>query len=62
LKIHCHVSVTQQRTTVEQCACKFRNVWVCRRRTGHAWTASSSLHHTRTAKQALVQCECHTGK
>jgi len=22
--------------------------WVCRRRSGNEWTASSSLHHTRT--------------
>jgi len=26
LKIHCHVIVTQQRATAEQCARKFRNV------------------------------------
>jgi len=35
---------------------------VCRQRSGDEWTASSSLHHTRTVKLALVQCACHTGK
>jgi len=39
-----------------KCARKFRNVWVCRRRSGHEWTASSSLHHINTVKLALVQC------
>jgi len=24
--------------------------WVCRQRSGHEWSASSSLHHTRTGK------------
>jgi len=61
LKIRCHVIVTQQRATVEQCARKFRNVWVCRR-SGPEWTASSSLHHTRTVNLALVQCDYHTSK
>ena len=63
LKIRCHVVVTQLRETVEQCACiaSFAT-WVCRRRSGHESTASSSLHRTRTVKLALVQCECHTGK
>jgi len=42
LKIGCHVIATQQRATVEQCARKFRNVWVRRRRSGAEWTASSS--------------------
>ena len=32
LKICCHVIVTQRRATAEQCARKFRNVWVCRRK------------------------------
>jgi len=62
LKIRCHVIVTQHRATVEQCARKFRNVWVCRRLSGPEWTASSSLHHTRTVNLALVQCEFHTSK
>jgi len=45
----------QQRAIVEQCIiCKFRNVSLQRR--GHEWTASSSLHHTRTVKLAIVQC------
>jgi len=26
----------------------FVTFWVCRRRSGYEWTASSSLHHTRT--------------
>jgi len=47
LKIRCHVIVTQQRATTEQCALKFRNVWVCRPMSGHEWNASSSLHHIR---------------
>jgi len=38
----------QKRATVEQYAWKFRNLWICRRRSGHEWTASSSLYHTRT--------------
>jgi len=62
LKIRYHVIVAQQRATVEQCDRKFRNVWVCRRRSGHEWTASSSLRHTRTVNLVLVQCECHTSK
>jgi len=62
LKIRCHVVVTQQRATVEQCARKFRNVWVCRGTSGHEWTASSSLHHIKTVKLALVQCKWHAGK
>ena len=28
----------------------FMMFWVCRRRSGHEWTASSSLHHTRAVK------------
>jgi len=28
----------------------FVTFWVCRRRSGYEWTASSSLHHTRTVK------------
>jgi len=28
----------------------FVTFWVCRRRSGHEWTASSSLHHTRIVK------------
>jgi len=62
LKIRCHVIITQQRATVEQCARKFRNVWVCRRKSGPEWTASSSLHHARTVNLALVQCEYQGSK
>jgi len=54
LKIRWYAIVTQQRTTVEQCARKFRNVWVCRQRSGPEWTASSSLHHTRTVNLTVV--------
>ena len=50
LKIRCHVVVTQQRATVQQCTRKFCNLWICRRKYGHRWTASSSLHHTKTVK------------
>jgi len=28
----------------------FVTFWVCRRRSGHEWSAMSSLHHTRTVK------------
>jgi len=31
-------------------------------RSGHAWTASSSLHFSRIVKLALAQCGDHTGK
>jgi len=62
LKIRCDFIVTQQRATLEQFARKFRNVWVCRRRSGHEWTPNSSLYHIRTVKLTLVQCECQTGK
>jgi len=33
--------------------------WFCSGKSGHEWIASSSLHHTRTVKLALVQCEWH---
>ena len=62
LKIRCHVIVMQQRATVEQCARKYRNVWIRRRGRRHEWTTSSSLHRTRTVKLAFVQCEFYTGK
>ena len=35
---------------------------LCRQINGHEWTATPSLHDTRTVNLALVQCECHTGK
>ena len=35
---------------------------LCRQKSGYAWTASSSLHDTRTVKLDLVQCECHARK
>jgi len=35
---------------------------LCRQRSGRKWTASSSLHDTRTVNLALVQSECYTGK
>jgi len=35
---------------------------LCRRRRGHEWTTSSSLHNTITVNLTLVQCEFHTGK
>ena len=60
LKICCHVVVMQQRASVNNALASF-STWVCRRRSGHEWTVSSSLHHTRTVKLTLVQCECHTG-
>jgi len=56
LKIRCHVIVKQQRATADICARKFRNVCVCRRKSGHEWSANSSLHHTRALKLALAQC------
>jgi len=55
LKIRSHVIDTEQRATVER---RTRNVWVCTRRSWHEWTASSSLHHTRTVNLDLVQCDC----
>jgi len=45
-------------------ACKFGNLLLQanERVSGHEWTASSSLHDTRTVNLVLVQFECHTGK
>ena len=57
----CHVIVTQQRPIVEQFAPNFRNLPLQAKKR-IKWTASSSLHVTRTGNLSLVQCECHIGK
>jgi len=43
---YCYATKSNSRTMARI----FHNVWVCRRRSRHEWTASSSLHHTRTVK------------
>jgi len=60
-KICGHVTVTQQRPTVEQFAPGFRNLPLQANKRMQ-WIASSSLHHIRTVSLSLVQCECHIGK
>jgi len=38
----CYCYATKRNTALAS----FVTFWVCRRRSGHEWTASSSLHHT----------------
>jgi len=35
---------------------------LCRKKSGHKWTANSSLHDTRIVNLAFVRGECHTRK
>jgi len=56
-----HVIVTQQRPVTKQFAPEFRSLLLQAKKQIYG-IASSSLHVTRTANLALVQCECHIGK
>ena len=60
-KICCHVIVTQQRPIGEQFTLEIRNLHLQAKKR-IKWTASSSLHVTRSVNLSLVQCECHIGK
>jgi len=51
----CHVIVTKQRSIVEHSLPSFATC-LCRQRSGLKWTASSSLHDTRTVNLTLVHC------